>query len=350
MTTADPILRNSHDRSEFYADLGKLHLAPLWEVLKGLVPSSPVPQAKAHRWRWNEVRHQLLRAGESITAEEAERRVLVLENPGLPGRSQVTDTLYAGLQLILPREVAPAHRHTQSALRFVLEGEGGYTAVDGERTTMHRGDLILTPYWTWHDHGHDGAGPVIWMDGLDVPLVTFLKTGFREEHLENAQALHRPEGDSLARFGSGLMPLGAAKRSNASPVFNYPFERTREALHQLSRSEEVDPQLGICLRYVNPMNGDWAIPTIGTTMRLVPKGFPTKFYRSTDSTVVVALEGSPSVEIEGQAPVKLSPNDIFAIPGWHKWRITSAASDAVLFAFSDRPVHEKLGLFREERD
>src|SRR6266568_9670944 len=121
--TTEPALRNSQDRSEFYSDLEKLHLAPLWEVLKGLVPSSPTPQAKPHRWRWEEVRHQLLRAGESITAEEAERRVLVLENPSLPGRSQVTDTLYAGLQLILPGEVAPAHRHTQSALRFVLEGE-----------------------------------------------------------------------------------------------------------------------------------------------------------------------------------------------------------------------------------
>jgi gentisate 1,2-dioxygenase len=348
--TTEPALRNSQDRSEFYSDLEKLHLAPLWEVLKGLVPSSPMPQAKPHRWRWDEVRHQLLRAGESITAEEAERRVLVLENPSLPGRSQVTDTLYAGLQLILPGEVAPAHRHTQSALRFVLEGEGGYTAVDGERTTMHRGDLILTPYWTWHDHGHDGDGPVIWMDGLDVPLVTFLKTGFREEHQAKAQALPRPEGDSLARFGSGLVPLGASKRSSASPVFNYPYERTRQALHQLSRSQDIDPHLGICLRYVNPTNGDWAIPTLGTTMRLVPNGFSTKFYRSTDSTVVVALEGTPSVEIEGQVPVTLAPNDVFAVPGWSSWRITSGTSDAVLFAFSDRPVHEKLGLFREERN
>jgi hypothetical protein len=78
--------------------------------------------------------------GTLITAREAERRVLVLENPGLRGASSITRTLYAGLQLILPGEVAPSHRHTQSALRFVLEGKGAYTAVDGERASMHPGD------------------------------------------------------------------------------------------------------------------------------------------------------------------------------------------------------------------
>jgi gentisate 1,2-dioxygenase len=68
--------------------------------------------------------------------------------------------MYAGLQRVLPGEVAPAHRHTQSALRWVVDGEGAYTAVDGERVTMAPGDFIITPMLTWHDHGNPGDQPV----------------------------------------------------------------------------------------------------------------------------------------------------------------------------------------------
>lgn len=98
-----------------------------------------------------------MQAGAVITAEEAVRRVLVLENPGPPGKSSTTPNLYAGLQLILRGEIAPSHRHTQSALRFVIEGKGAWTAVNGEQTTMHPGDFIITPSWTWHDHGSPGT-------------------------------------------------------------------------------------------------------------------------------------------------------------------------------------------------
>jgi gentisate 1,2-dioxygenase len=342
-------LRNSVDRTAFYKELDSLNLAPLWEVLRGLVPADPRPAAVPFAWRWTTVRPQLIAAGAAISAEEAERRVLVLENPGLRGKSQVTDTLYAGLQLILPGEVAPAHRHTQSALRFVLEGVGGYTTVDGERTTMHRGDLILTPYWTWHDHGHEGEGPVIWMDGLDVPLVGFLKTGFREEHAMSAQHTSRPEGYSEARYGSGLLPVGHQPGSMTSPVFNYPYARTREALHRLSDVQEIDPHHGISLRYINPVNGDWAMATLGTTMSLLPRGLSTRFYRSTDSAVFVVLEGELTLEIDGQPPARLQPNDVFAMPGWARYRMSALEGDCVVFSFSDRPVHEKLGLFREEK-
>ncbi|MGH8238490.1 MAG: gentisate 1,2-dioxygenase [Steroidobacteraceae bacterium] len=313
------------------------------------MPAWPKPAAQPFRWAWTDIRPQLLRAGTVISAAEAERRVLVLENPGLPGRSQVTDTLYAGVQLILPGEIAPAHRHTQSALRFVLEGEGGFTAVDGERTTMHRGDFIITPHWTWHDHGHDGDGPVIWMDGLDVPLVAFLHAGFREEHTSDTHLIARPEGDALARYGSGLLPVGLAGKSSTSPVFNYPYSRTREALDRLARHTDIDPQLGICLRYVNPTTGDWAIPTIGATMRLIPRGYSTRPYQSTESTVIAAVEGEVSIEVDAGAPLRLMPNDVFALPGWRKWRLIGGSDDAILFTFSDRPVHEKLGLFREHR-
>lgn len=338
-------------RERYYSDLRPLHLAPLWNVLSGLVPSEPRPTAVPWLWSWSDVYPQLLRSGSLITAEEAERRVLVLENPNLAGRSRATDTLYAGLQLILPGEVAPAHRHTQSALRFVLSGRGAFTAVEGERTMMSRGDFIITPHWTWHDHGHVGDEPVVWMDGLDVALVDFLRAGFRESHPEEqSQPINHADGHAAAKFGSGLMPLGWVNKGPTSPVFSYPYERSREALRILSSEADIDPHHGICLRYVNPANGDWAMPTIGTALRLIPRGFGTRNYRSTDSVVLVCVEGDATISFEGRAPsFSMKQNDIAAIPAWTWWNIRSN-NDAVLFSFSDRPTHEKLGLFREERD
>jgi len=336
------------EREKFYEELKPLNVAPLWSVLKGLVPKEPVPQARPWLWQWETIYPQLLRSGSLITAEEAERRVLVLENPGLPGKSKVTDTLYGGLQLILPGEIAPAHRHTQSALRFVLHGEGAYTAVDGEKTRMRRGDFIITPHWTWHDHGHEGSEPVVWLDGLDVPLVSFLRAGFREEHAHKAQSVTRVEGETAARFGSGMLPLDAAPTSHTSPIFSYPYERSREALALLARVQEPDAHLGIVLKYVNPLNGDWAMPSIGTTLRYFPEGFTTRSYRSTDSLVLVGMEGMAEIVFEDGPTLSLGPNDIVAIPGWTGWKLV-AREDTVVFGYSDRPVHEKLGLLRELR-
>lgn len=331
---------------DYYQQLKGESLGPLWVSLKGLVPGEPRPRAVAHAWDYSKVRSRLLEAGDLITAEEAERRVLVLENPGLPGASQITDTIYAGLQLIQPGEIAPAHRHTQSALRFVIEGSGAFTAVDGERTVMHPGDFIITPAWTWHDHGSESDGPVIWMDGLDVPLVRFLGAGFREEHSDAAQEVTRPAGDSDARYGSGLLPL-EAKSTHTSPIFNYPYSRTREALFQLVRAGAPDPHHGYALRYVNPTNGDWAIPTIATSMRLLTSGFETKLYRSTDGAVLVLVEGKLTAQV-GTKTFDLSAKDILAIPAWTNYSL-KASEDAVFFMYSDRPVHEKLGLWREQK-
>jgi gentisate 1,2-dioxygenase len=334
-------------RERYYEEIRPLHLAPLWSVLKGLVPAEPLPAAKPCKWAWQEVYPELLRSGDLISAEEAERRVLVLENPGLPGKSQVTDTLYGGLQLILPGETARAHRHTQSALRFVLHGEGAYTAVEGEKTPMQRGDFIITPHWTWHDHGHDGSEPVVWLDGLDVPLVTFLRAGFREEYSHKAQTTTRVAGESAARFGSGLLPVGYSQKGSTSPMFSYPYARSRQAISVQAKTSDIDPHLGVCMRYVNPVTGDWAMPTIGTVLRYYPGGFTTRPYRSTDSTVLVGMEGEADIRV-GDDVLRITPNDIVVVPGWSEWTL-AADSDTVLFSYSDRPVHEKLGLLRESR-
>ncbi len=206
------------ERSAFYERIGALGMTPLWEVLGALVPPQPKSPVAPVHFRYDEVRPHVLEAGRLISAEEAERRVLVLENPALRGQSCITQSLYAGLQLILPGEVAPAHRHTQSALRLVLDGEGAYTAVDGERTTMRYGDFIITPSWTFHDHGNVGPDPVVWLDGLDIPLVRFLDAGFAEKSTTKSQADTRPEGDALAPLRqqhAAARPRAAAARAVA---------------------------------------------------------------------------------------------------------------------------------------
>ncbi|MCB1997890.1 MAG: cupin domain-containing protein, partial [Rhodoferax sp.] len=272
-------------REAFYARADTQHLAPLWTRLKALVPKLPVHQLVPHVWHYDDLRPHVMESARQISAAEAERRVMILENPSLRGTSQVTNTLYAGLQLIMPGEVAPAHRHTQSALRFIVEGSGAYTAVDGEKTIMQPGDFVITPSWTWHHHGHEGAGPMVWLDGLDIPLCTFFGSTFREDHDQAEAPVERPLGDAMARFGSGLLPVGHVAKNLNSPVFNYPWARTREALHVLSKAGAPDAHTGHWMRYVNPVDGGWAMPTMATMVRLLPAGFATQPYRSSDSMV-----------------------------------------------------------------
>jgi gentisate 1,2-dioxygenase len=334
-------------RAEFYRRIGRHNLTPLWEVLGALVPTSPKTPVVPALWRYAEVREQVMEAGRLITAEEAERRVLVLENPALRGNSSITQTLYAGLQLILPGEVAPAHRHTQSALRLVLDGEGAYTAVDGERTTMRRGDFIITPSWTWHDHGNLGDQPVVWLDGLDIPTLRFFDAGFAEHGSAASQPTSRPEGDSSARYGHNMVPLDLQQTSaDPTKVFVYPFSQTKEALEGIARTAP-DAHFGHKLRYVNPATGASPMPTIGAFAQLLPAGFATAPYRSTDATVYVCLEGEGSAQI-GDDTYTFGPNDVFVVPSWHLLRL-QARDRTILFSFSDRPMQQALGLWREEK-
>lgn len=341
----------SAERAEYYARIGGKHLAPLWESLHSLVPQRPAPRCVPALWRYDDLREDVMRSGTLITAEEAVRRVLILENPGLPGQASITQTLYAGLQLILPGEVAPSHRHTQSALRFIVEGRGAYTAVDGERTTMHPGDFIITPSWTWHDHGNarieDGGEPVVWLDGLDIPLIRALDAGFAENYPQAEQPVVRPEGDSYARFGHNMVPVRHQARPGSSPIFNYPYERSREALDRLARHGELDAWDGVKLRYVDPTTGGWPMPTMATFMQLLPAGFQGRAYRTTDATVFCVVEGSGTVRI-GEQSFSYGPRDIFVAPPWQPVEL-AALDEAVLFSYSDRPVQAALNLLREER-
>jgi gentisate 1,2-dioxygenase len=339
-------------RQQLYRDMDPLHLTPLWEVLHSLVPTQPKTPCVAAHWKYDEVRPFLMRAGEAISAEEAVRRVLVLENPALRGQSCITQSLYAGLQLILPGEIAPSHRHTQSALRFIVEGSGAFTAVDGERTTMRPGDFIITPSWTWHDHGNESDVPVIWLDGLDIPLIRFLDAGFAENGSAKSQAVTRTEGTSLARYGHNMAPVrGTSPFGKTSPIFSYPYERSREALEQLERDAPIDEWDGVKLRYINPLTGGSPMPTMQTFMQKLPAGFSGKPWRQTDGAVYSVVEGEGEAVIEGggqQLKFAFSPRDHFVVPSWHTARLASARG-CVLFSYSDRPVQQALGVHNEER-
>ena len=334
-------------REAFYGRADTQNLAPLWTRLKSLVPAVPAPVGVAHQWRYAEVRPYVLESAQHISAREAERRVLILENPGLRGSSRITNSLYAGLQLIMPGEVAPAHRHTQSALRFIVEGSGAYTAVDGEKTIMQPGDFVITPSWTWHHHGHEATGPMVWLDGLDIPIVALFNSTFREDHAAEEAAITRPIGDAMARYGSGLLPIDHRARSLNSPIFSYPYARTREALHALTRAGAPDAHLGHLMRYVNPLDGGWAMPTMATMIRLLPAGFATQSYRSSDSVVFIAVEGSGQIRV-GEQRFDLAPHDVVVVPGWLAYTL-HATDDLVLFSYSDRVAQEKLGFFRDQR-
>ncbi len=256
--------------------------------------------------------------------------------------------MYAGLQLIMPGETAPAHRHTPSALRFMLEGEGAFTAVGGERTPMRRGDFIITPSWAYHDHGNEGSAPCAWLDGLDLPLVAFFEAGFNEHYNDERQSIVRPEGDSLARFGSGMLPLKPESRYGlTTPIFNYPYERTREALVAASKGQAPDAHEAVTLRYANPLDGGWAMPTMAAWMTYLPKGFQTQPMRSTDGIVMALAEGALTASI-GDKSFDLATADVAVAPGW-SWRSYTATEDSFLFCFSDRVAQEKLGFWREER-
>lgn len=333
-------------RSEYYERVARAHMTPLWTIMSEAVPEAPRPKFAPHKWDFShDIRPALIEAADLISAEEAERRVLVLNNPSLPRGA--THTLFCAMQLVKGGEIAPPHRHTQSALRLVFEGTGAYTAVNGERTQMSRGDFIVTPPWSWHEHGKETDGPMIWLDGLDIPIVNHLGATFCESPEGAPDIPAVPAGLSLARYGSGLLPVEAPRGSLHSPLFRYPYEQARAAVTALAQSAPLDTSHGARMKYSNPLTGDFVLPTIAAYLQALPPGFRGVPYRSTEAKVLVVLEGSGAISV-GDATFALQPNDIVAIPNW-TWHGIQANEDMIAFSYSDRAVLEKVGLFREER-
>jgi len=339
----------SRQLQALYDEMRPASLTPLWEVLASLVTPQPTSPLVAHKWSYDAARDYLMRAGDLISAAQAERRVLILENPGLPGASRITTSLYAGLQLILPGEVAPCHRHTQCALRFVMEGDGAFTAVDGEKAIMRPFDLVLTPGGQWHDHGNLTDSPMIWLDGLDIPTVSHFDASFSEKLGTDAHPETVPPGDTSSRYGHNLRPLrgsAADRRPQHQPLFHYPYAEWRPALDRLASSAVPDPHLGHALEFTNPADGGSIMPTISAHVRLLPAGFETKARRSTDASIYVVVQGSGTAWLDDK-PMPLVRRDVLVVPSWTALRF-QAEDTLVLFGYSDRACQEKLNLFREE--
>jgi len=332
-------------RQAYYDKISKFHMTPLWEVLKDLVTPEPKTHIQPTVWKFSDVKRLMLEASDVISAEEAERRVLVLENPGVPGKSRITNSLFAGIQLIMPGEIADVHRHVSSAIRFVLEGDGAYTAVDGEKTAMKHGDFIITANWAPHDHGNPGKQPVMWLDVLDMPTVNHFDTSFGEHYEEKMQKTNHADGDSFERFASGVLPDGMPAVLNRSPVINYPYAKMRPILTRLKDTDDVDKRHGARVRYANPINGGPVLPTMGAYLSLLPKGFKGEPYRSTDGAIFACAEGQGTTVVDGKT-IEWGINDVFVVPSWKRYT-HHVSNEAVLFSISDRPAQEALGIWRE---
>ena len=340
------------ERERYYQRLHQYGLAPLWERLNILLTPEPQVRSTACLWDYDLTRNLLLESATVISAHEAERRVLILDNPGLNGSSAITETLYAGWQLVMPGEIAPAHRHSPSALRFILEGDGrAYTSVNGEKAYMSPGDLILTPSGEWHDHGNEGGAPVVWLDVLDLPLIRNIGSIFLDLYPEDQYPNSAPPGASRARFGAGMMPVNRSVSSPNSPTFHYPYETARKALVETAHSMKADEAYGIRLEYVNPLTGGPALATISTFLQWMPSGYSSQRYRTTEGMVFSVVEGRGSLVIRaGDAEVRFDwkPRDAFVIPCWaeHEWNVSD---EAILFAASDRGIQQRSGIWREQR-
>ena len=329
--------------------LKPLGLAPLWTQYRAMLTPTPQGKAQPYLWRYADLRPHLLRSGELVSTREAERRVLMLMNPGLEGQAAATSTLFAGMQLILPGEIAPAHRHSPSALRVIVEGLGAYTAVDGERCIMEPGDLILTPSWSWHDHGNETDEPMIWLDGLDLPLLKTLDVIFTEHAASEQYGVTKPDDVSTRLYHQpGLRPASADRAPRFSPLLNYKWHRTAAALAALPESATT-PYDDLLLEYTNPYTGGPVLPTLGCTAQYLRPGVHTQAHRQASSSVYLVLAGSGWSVIEGQR-FAWEQGDVFAVPSWacHEHANGSQTEVAALFAFTDAPVIQALGLYREE--
>ncbi len=333
-----------------YDELPRHGVAPLWRYYGNLFPAQPRSRALPFVWSWHDLRPHLLHFSKTLSLEEAERRVLMLVNPALTEPPATVNTLYAGLQVILPGETAQAHRHTSNAFRFIIEGSGAWTTVDGERVHMSPGDLLLTPGWAWHDHTHAGDAPMIWLDALDYPLVNALEAGFYEKYPERLQPVTRPDDAGSRQFLHGrLNPAWLKPEGPNSPVTRYTWAETERAFDAIADSAEGSDVDGIVLEYTNPWTGGPVMPTIGCRVQKLRPGFEGAGRRHTASTIFHVVRGEGATIVDGTR-LDWAQHDTFAVPGWAAYRHlnTSASADAVLFSYSDQPVMNSLGLYRCE--
>jgi gentisate 1,2-dioxygenase len=331
---------------EYRQGLTARNLVPLWPNLRAALPYDiPTRRTQPVLWRYADIRPQLMEAGRLTPIEKAERRVLVLANPGLGlTNMQATPSIYIGMQLILPGETAPNHKHSPSAVRFVIEGDGGYTAVEGEKCPMEPGDLILTPSGLWHEHGHSGSGPVVWMDALDLPLVYALEASYCTEG--KRQIVRNEADNSQTRYRrAGLIPYGAVSRPRASyPLIRFPWREVKAALSGLAQAAPRGE--AVRLAYVNPETGAECMPILGFSAIELRPGETLRLPRHSASSVINVVEGAGAVEIDGVS-FNFETFDTVAVPTHAEVKLENASTTrpAYLFIVDDAPMQRKLGFY-----
>ncbi len=335
----------------YYADLEKFGAGALWTVANKIEPWEPKSQSVPMVWRFNELREHVLRAIDLVSPEKAGRRVIYLNNPGRSDVSAAVGWIYAGLQVMKAGEVASAHRHSASAIRFIMEGKGAYTVVDGHKMTLGENDFVLTPNGTWHEHGVEAAGTTcIWQDGLDIPFVNAMEANFFEVHPDLRQAVGFEVDDMTKTWGNpGLRPMGQSWSNGYSPMFKYEWEPTYDALKKLASCSEGSPSDGVLMEYVNPVTNGPVMQTLGASMQMLRAAEHTKAHRHTGSALYHVARGKGHSIINGRR-FDWQAKDIFCVPSWawHEHVNGSATDDACLFCLSDLPVIRSLGLYREQ--
>src|SRR5262249_22645367 len=272
----------------------------------------PEPSAIPYMWKASLIEAMVRESGEVVPVGE-ERRALQLFNPGLGGRWATTNTMIGAVQLLLPGEVARAHRHTPTAIRFIMEGDGAYTAVDGERVYMAPGDLILTPSWSWHDHGNETDRPVVWLDGLDVPFVQALNAMFFQFYAERQVPVSKPRNASVELHGHpNLQPTWVKERPMSSPLLLYSWEAASASLASL-RGATGDPHDGIALEYTHPQTGRSVLPTMACWIQMLRPRERTRAHRHTGSAVYYVVQGAGETIIDGRR-FEWGAGDIFVLP------------------------------------
>lgn len=333
--------------AEYLDQLKAQGAIPIWPVFRTILPyGRPVHRTVPHLWRYRELRPLLIQAGELTPMEQAERRVLMLANPGLGGQPFATAGIFFGLQLILPGETAPCHKHSVGAVRLIIEGAGGFTTVGGVRCPMEKGDVILTPAGRWHQHEHNGEGPMVWLDALDAPIVVGMEASYCTEGTLQA-APHRPDASQSRYRRSGLVPYDAlAHAPRDYPLLRFPWSDVRAALNDLAgalgRHEPVQ------LAYVNPETGRECMPTLGFSALMLRPGEEMRPPRRSASNGYLVVAGTGETEIDGTT-LGWEENDVFATPTHAaiQHRNASSKEPAFLIQIDDAPVQRKLGFYEE---
>jgi gentisate 1,2-dioxygenase len=329
---------------DYVQELRDLNLVPLWPSLRAVLPPRvPTRQTQPTHWAYSALKPLLLRAGELTPIEKAERRVLVLANPGHGLENmKASAAMYLGMQLLLPGEWAPSHRHTPNAVRMIVEGEGAYTTVDGEKCAMRRGDLILTPTGLWHEHAHDGTDPVVWLDVLDLPLIYYMEASY---HVNGERQTVKTGSGDQQHVRSGVAPTRMFERSSkAYPMLRYPWENTLAALHALAND---DPALEcVQVTYVNPETGGDAENILGFYALMLRPGQTLRLPARSPAQVFHLIDGQIQAHIMDKS-FQLVEADTCCAPGYEAVTLTNlqAHAPAYVFIADESPLHRKLGVY-----